>query len=39
MLPYLVTKKYFVKSVGKPENQAAGDREDADLPVNSESIK
>jgi len=33
MLPYLVTKKYFVTSEGKPENQAAGDREDADLPV------
>ena len=39
MLPYLVTKKYFVKSAGKPENLAAGDREDADLPVNSGSIK
>ena len=39
MLPYLVTKKYFVKSAGKPEHQAAGDREDADLPVNSGSIK
>jgi D-aspartate ligase len=38
MLPYLVTKKYFVKSGGKPENQAAGDREDADLPV-SGSVK
>jgi D-aspartate ligase len=33
MLPYLVTKKYFVKSAGKTENQAAGQREDADLPV------
>jgi D-aspartate ligase len=33
MLPYLVTKKYFVKSEGKPDNQAAGDREDAELPV------
>jgi D-aspartate ligase len=33
MLPYLVTKKYFVKSEGKPENQAAGEREDAELPV------
>jgi predicted ATP-grasp superfamily ATP-dependent carboligase len=33
MLPYLVTKKYFVKSGGEPESQAAGDREDADLPV------
>ena len=31
MLPYLVTKKYFVKSEGKPENQAACDRADADL--------
>jgi len=30
MLPYLVTKKYFMKSERKPENQAAGD---ADLPV------
>ena len=39
MLPYLVAKKYFVKSAGKPENQAAGDRKDADLPVNSGSIK
>ena len=33
MLPYLVTKKYFVKSERKPEIQAAGEREDADLPV------
>jgi D-aspartate ligase len=33
MLPYLVTKKYFVKSEAKPENQAAGEREDADLSV------
>jgi D-aspartate ligase len=33
MLPYLVTKKYFVKSKRKPENQATGDREGADLPV------
>jgi hypothetical protein len=38
MLPYLATKKYFVKSARKPENQAAGDREDADLPV-SGSVK
>jgi predicted ATP-grasp superfamily ATP-dependent carboligase len=33
MLPYLVAKKYFTKSTGKPETQAAGGREDADLPV------
>ena len=33
MLPYLVTKKYFVKSEAKPETQAAGDREEADLPA------
>jgi predicted ATP-grasp superfamily ATP-dependent carboligase len=38
MLPYLVTKKYFVRSGGKPETQAAGDREDADLHV-SRSVK
>jgi D-aspartate ligase len=38
MLPYLVAKKYFVKSTEKPETQAAGDREDADLPV-SGSVK
>jgi D-aspartate ligase len=33
MLPYLVAKKYFVKSTEKPETQAAGDCEDADLLV------
>jgi D-aspartate ligase len=38
MLPYLAAKKYFVKSGGKPETQAAGDREDPDLPV-SRSVK
>jgi len=31
MLPYLVTKKYFAKSGGKSEIQAADDREEADL--------
>jgi D-aspartate ligase len=39
MLPYLVTKKYFVKSTGKPGTQAVGDREDTDLPVSSGSVK
>jgi D-aspartate ligase len=39
MLPYLVTKKYFVKSAGKLETQAAGDREDTDLPVSSGPVK
>jgi D-aspartate ligase len=38
MLPYLAAKKYFVKSGRKPETQAAGDREDPDLPV-SRSVK
>jgi D-aspartate ligase len=38
MLPYLVTKKYFVKSGGNPGTQAVGDRKDADLPV-SGSVK
>jgi D-aspartate ligase len=33
MLPYLVTKKYFGKTGGKAETQAAGDREEADLPA------
>jgi D-aspartate ligase len=33
MLPYLVKRKYFVKSVGKPENQAAGDSGGADVPA------
>jgi len=33
MLPYLIKNKYFVKSAGKPETQAAGDREGADLPA------
>ena len=33
MLPYLVTKKYFVKSAGNSGPQAAGEREDADMPV------
>jgi len=31
MLPYLITKKYFVKSERKPETQAAVDVEGADL--------
>jgi len=31
MLPYLLTKKYFVKSEGEPETQAACDRAGADL--------
>jgi predicted ATP-grasp superfamily ATP-dependent carboligase len=38
MLPYLVTKKYFVKSTVKPEIQAAGDRGGADLSV-GKSVK
>lgn len=38
MLPYLVTKKYLVKSEGKPTTQAAGDRGRADSPV-KESVK
>ena len=38
MLPYLVTKKYLVKSEGKATTQAAGDRGRADSPV-KESVK
>jgi D-aspartate ligase len=33
MLPYLVTKKYFITSGGKSETQAAEDRAGADIPV------
>jgi D-aspartate ligase len=33
MLPYLVAKKYFVKSGGKPKAQAAVGPRVADLPV------
>lgn len=38
MLPYLIAKKYFVKSGAKLETQAAGDRKEADLPT-TESVK
>jgi D-aspartate ligase len=38
MLPYLVTKKYFVKSGAKPESYAAVDSAPADLPT-SRSVK
>ncbi len=33
MLPYLIRKKYFVKSKGKPKTQAPGDRRSSDLPA------
>jgi predicted ATP-grasp superfamily ATP-dependent carboligase len=33
MLPYLVSKKYFVKSGPKSQNQVAGDRGNADLSI------
>jgi D-aspartate ligase len=33
LLPYLVTKKYFVKSAGKPEAHAAEDPERSDSPA------
>jgi hypothetical protein len=33
LLPYLITKKYFVKSAAKSETQAADDRTGADLPA------
>ena len=39
MLPYLVAKKYFMRSGEKPEHQAAGERKDAGLPVSSGSVK
>jgi D-aspartate ligase len=38
MLPYLITKKYFVKPERKPETQATVDVEGADLSV-KESLK
>jgi D-aspartate ligase len=38
MLPYLLAKKYFVKSAGKPETHAAGDPEPRDSPA-SKSVE